>query len=277
MSIRISGADVAEFFGQSGKARRQLNWWTTLPGRGYVSEKVLSHVSTAIFEIEPESIQNLTTEHPLGDLHETYRNTVKVIRDWRPDFAFSHLFHFCAEDLRRIYSWEEFRGWSADHSRRSWLYDPAWRIRQAAEDFLINIKRYDKERAAAAAHDALQWRIGTAYYSFLREIYALGHLRRMGFPVLSHPLADALFRTDLWCNTTAIEIYIENPRYRSGSQGRKHHAEDVLGDQHRFSFVTLQMAEPTHYGNVELPTPEEINRCAEDIRAASLKETRPHA
>jgi hypothetical protein len=270
MSTHVNGDDVARFFGRSGNAQRRLNRWKNLPGCGYVAEKVLAHKSMAIFEVAPETIQNMVTEHPLGDLRETYGNTIEVIRDWRPDFAFSHLFHFCAEDLGRIYSWEEFRDeWSSTPAHRPWLHEPAWEVRRLAESYLVTNAGYGRKRAETAARNALRWRLGTAYYSFLREVYSLGCLRRLGLPVLSHPLADALFRTDLWCGTTTIEIYIDNPRYRSGNKGRKHHAEDILSDQRRFNFVTLQMAEPSRYGSVELPTTAEINRCAEDIRNVS--------
>ncbi|MBF6173674.1 hypothetical protein [Nocardia blacklockiae] len=270
MSIQVTGNDVAEFFGRSGEALRKLRAWSNLRGKEYVAEKVLSHKSSAIFEIEPEAIRHLDTEHPLGDLRESYEDTVQIIRDWRPDFAFSHLFHFCAEDLGRIYSYQEFRDeWSTAQSRESWLREPVWEIRRTAEQRLIRYKGYTEPDATKAVRSALRWRIGTAYYSFLREIYTVSKLRRLGLEAFAHPLADALFRTDMWCNDTVVEIYIENPRYRREKQGRKHRAQQILGDQNRFDFVTLQMAKPTKYGSVELPTDEEIDRCARAIRATN--------
>ncbi|BCK54241.1 hypothetical protein NWFMUON74_20130 [Nocardia wallacei] len=72
-------------------------------------------------------------------------------------------------------------------------------------------------------------------------------LRQMGIDALAHPLADALFRTDMWSGNTVLEIYIKNPRYRREDHGRKHRAEQILGDRNRFRFVTLQMAKPTKY------------------------------
>lgn len=266
MSTQVTGEDVARFFGRSGEAHRKLQEWSALPGKEYVAEKVLGHKSSAIFEIDPEDIRNLDTEHPLGNLHERFEDTVQIIRDWRPDFAFSHLFHFCAEDLGRIYSYQEFRDeWSKAPSREPWLQKPVWDIRHQAENRLIRYKEYTNQAATAAVRSALRWRIGTAYYSFLREIYTVNKLRQLGIDALAHPLADALFRTDMWSGNTIMEIYIENPRYRREGQGRKHRAEQILGDQNRFNFVTLQMAKPTKYGSVELPTDEEISRCARAI------------
>lgn len=268
MSVQISGGDVARLFGSTGKARSRLQRWKTLPGREYVADEVLGHVSSAIFDIEPEAIQQLETEHPLGDLREDFDSTVPLIRDWRPDFAFSHLFHFCLEDLGRVFSWQEFRDdWSAMPSRRPWLWDPANAMQRRAANFLMERKGFAEDRALAAARAALQWRIGAFYYSFLREAYALSWLRRQGLPALSHPLADALFRADLWCSTAVVSIYIENPHYRSGIQGRKHPAQHYLGDQCHFDFVDLRMAKPGKFGTVALPTDEEMQICANTLRA----------
>ncbi|MGW4125999.1 hypothetical protein [Nocardia sp. NPDC004711] len=125
-----------------------------------------------------------------------------------------------------------------------------------------------EDAALTAAHDALQWRIGGFYYSFLREIYALGWLRRRGVEVLSHLLADALFRTDLWSGNTVVGIFIENPNYRSGNRGRKHPASYYLDDQEKFRYVDLQMAKPGEFGAVALPTDDEMQRCADAIRGA---------
>ncbi|MFI6168080.1 hypothetical protein ACIBCN_14960 [Nocardia sp. NPDC051052] len=268
MTVQVSGDDVAQLFGSAGKAKSRLQWWKTLPGREYVAEEVLSHVSSAIFDIEPEAVRELETEHPLGDLREDYDNTVQLIRDWRPDFAFSHLFHFCLEDLGRVFSWQEFRdGWCTVPSRKPWLWNPARDIQHQAATHLVQRKGFTEDRALAAARDALQWRIGAFYYSFLREAYALSWLRKQGLPALSHPLADALFRADLWCGSSVVGIYIENPHYRSGKQGRKHSAQYYLEDQRRFNFVDLRMAKPGEFGTVALPTDDEMDLCADTLRA----------
>ncbi|UGT66114.1 hypothetical protein LTT66_22735 [Nocardia gipuzkoensis] len=268
MSMQVTGVDVARYFGSTGKAKRRLDWWKSLPGREYVADKVLAHKSARIYDVEPQHILSLDTEHPLGDLREDFHNTAKLVRDWRPNFAFSHLFHFCLEDLGRIYSWQEFRdGWSAAPARRPWLWEPAQMMQAKAADHLVKTKNISRDEALVSARNAMQWRIGAFYYSFLREIYALGWLRQHGLPCLSHPLADALFRADLWCGNAVVSIYIGNPNYRSGSQGRKHPAEDHLGDQSRFSFVDLQMARPNKFGTVALPTDTEMKRCANEIRA----------
>lgn len=268
--MQVYGNDVARYFGSMGRAERQLARWKNLPGRGHVVEKVLTHVSSAIFEISSSQIRELKTEHPLGELREDFKTTVPLIRDWRPDFAFSHLFHFCLEDLGRIYSWQEFRDeWSAAPARRGWLWDPALTIRMEAADKLVRRHGWAEDRAWAAARDALQWRIGSFYYSFLREIYVLSWLRESGLPALSHPLADALFRADVWCGEVVVGIYINNPNYRSSTGGRKHSAQHYLGDQRRFRFVDLEMARPERFGKVALPTDDELQRCADGIRATT--------
>ncbi|MEU7138214.1 hypothetical protein ABZ942_02055 [Nocardia sp. NPDC046473] len=268
MTVQVSGEDVAQLFGSAGKAQGKLQRWKSRPGCEYVADEVLAHVSSAIFDIEPEAIQQLETEHPLGVLREEFDSTVRLIRDWRPDFAFAHLFHFCLEDLGRIYSWQEFRDdWCKVPSRRPWLWNPARDIQHQAANYLVHRKGLAEDRALVVAHDALQWRIGAFYYSFLREVYALSWLRRQSLPALSHPLADALFRADIWCGNSVVGIYIENPHYRSGPQGRKHPAQYYLEDQRRFSFVDLRMAKPGEFGTVALPTDDEMQICADTLRA----------
>ncbi len=142
MSMQVRGVDVARYFGPAGKAKRRLNWWKSLPGREYVADKVLAHISAKIYDVEPQHILSLDTEHPLGDLREDFHNTAKLVRDWRPDFAFTHLFHFCLEDLGRIYSWQEFRDeWSAAPDRRPWLWEPARMMQEKAADHLVRTKK----------------------------------------------------------------------------------------------------------------------------------------
>ncbi|WP_067988065.1 hypothetical protein [Nocardia caishijiensis] len=265
--MQVSGDQVVRHFGSTGAARRRLEKWKVLPNREYVAEKVRAHVSSAIYEVDPAEIRDLETEHPLGVLWENFDSTVQLVRDWRPDFAFSHLFHFCLEDLGRIFSWEEFRDdWSASPARRSWLWDPAWVVHQKAVDKLVTQRGCTEAQARAAVRNALRWRIGTFYYSFLREIYVVGRLRNLGLPALSHPLADALFRADLWCGDAVVGIYIDNPNYRSTRGGRKHPAQYYLGDQPRFRFIDLEMSAPEGFGTVALPTDDDLNRCVRAIR-----------
>ncbi|WP_410608787.1 hypothetical protein [Amycolatopsis sp. lyj-109] len=64
------------------------------------------------------------------------------------------------------------------------------------------------------ASDALRWRFGNAYYSFLREVHTLVYLRGNGLDVRFHPLADALFRIDSWMDDAVFSIWVASENFR---------------------------------------------------------------
>jgi hypothetical protein len=258
IEISTSGAEVAEKFASTGAARAELNRWRNRPGLGFVAEKVLAHRSAAVYTVRPGHITSLDTSHALGRIRPAQGYAVSAIKNWYPDFAFTHLLHFCLEDLGRIFSIDEFRQWSSDPQVRDWLWEPAQEALRAAVR-----EGHDADTARAA----MQWRIGLMYYSFLREMYAVASLRERGLPVRSHPLADALFRVDAWCGDTVVELFIKNSEFKSGRQGRKKTPADFISPgQPHFNFVRLEMEPRQIWGRVHLPTVKELDRCADAIR-----------
>ncbi|WP_069163877.1 hypothetical protein [Nocardia altamirensis] len=262
MSTSINGVEVARFFASGGDARRLLDRWKSREGLEFVAEQVLGHVSSTVHTIGSDEIAQLSTTHPLGKIGPEVGYAIALIKNWYPDFAFTHLFHFCLEELGRIFSIDEFREWSSTGAARAWLWEPAQVMLQRAEA---------QGHSRDAARDAMQWRIGLFYYSFLREIYAVASLRERGLSMLSHPLADALFRVDTWCGNTVVELFISNSEFKSGSRGRKKTPADFLRPgQPQFRFVRLEMEKRHVWGQVHLPSAEEIDRCAQAIRASRL-------
>lgn len=256
MSTNVSGHEVARHFGSMGRARHELEQW--MKEREHIAGRVLAHVSSSVHNVRSAEIRNLASSHPLGNIHPPEGYRIGSIKDWKPGFAFAHLFHFCLEDLGRIYSFDEFRAWCRDERRIDWLWGPSYKI--------VNSRRTPEERHAAAT--SMKWRIGLAYYAFLREIYTVASLRERGIPALSHPLADALFRVDTWCGDIVVEVFIRNREFKSDTIGRKYAAEYYLGDQHRFTFERLQIERQREYGRVHLPGNHEIEACVERIETA---------
>ncbi|MBF6174435.1 hypothetical protein [Nocardia blacklockiae] len=256
MSTSIDGYEVARHFGSRGQAQRELQLWKTRKGREYIAERVLAHVSTTVHDLRPHEIRTLQSSHPLGNLHPPEGYKVKAIKNWHPGFAFAHLFHFCLEDHGTIYSFDQFFEWAQLDEHSPWLWTPMRKI--------IDTRRTDQQRADADA--SLRWRIGLAYYGFIREIYTVACLRDRGLPMLSHPLADALFRADTWCLNVVVEIFVRNSQFKSGTEGRKHPAEYYLADQPQFRFERLEMEHGHEFGRVHLPTDAEVDACADRIR-----------
>jgi hypothetical protein len=217
----------------------------------------MGHRTSAVYKLVPSEIRSLTSEHALGNLRPRQGYKVKSIRDWRPDFAFSHIFHFHLEERGRMFSFEEFRDWSGLDQFRSMFHTPAWeKIKEAIGD------GYSEQDAK----NSLRWRIGIAYYSFVREMYVVARFRELGLDARFHPLADALFRTDTWIGRTSVSLYIKNQEFRDGETGRKPPAEDVLGgEESGLKFIELGIPTQRIWGEVHFPDDRAVEACARKL------------
>lgn len=109
--------------------------------------------------------------------------------------------------------------------------------------------------------DALQWRTGNEFYSFVREVYTVSYLRTADKDVRVHPLADALFRVDAWLRRTVLDVYVRNDEYRDGKGGRKLPSEVILaGADPAFKFVELPLPEASEFGRIYLPPERELKK-----------------
>ncbi|WP_062987678.1 hypothetical protein [Nocardia anaemiae] len=260
---QTSGAEVVRLFTNSGRtASTALKTWRRRPGREYVAEKVLAHVTTAAYTVASEDISQLATPHSLGSISRRQAQKIASIRDWNPDFAFTHLFHFALEDLGGVFTWDQFQQWSRQPHVQPWLWVPAHAAVERAREQGFTYPQ---------ARDAMRWRIGIAYYSFLRELYVIAALRERGLPMRCHPLADALFRIDAWCDDVLLELFISNNTFRAGTAhptGRKPGVSAYFSDQPRFKMVSYEMQPQRIYGRVHLPSPAQVDGCATTIRQA---------
>lgn len=107
----------------------------------------------------------------------------------------------------------------------------------------------------------MRWRIGNAYYSFLREIYTIVELRHRGLDLRAPPLTDAVFRVDAWMRDTVLHLYIRDDRFRDGEAGRKPHGDALLGGS-GFRIVPIKLRTPIRYGRVHLPSPHDLDATA---------------
>ncbi|WP_304452096.1 hypothetical protein [Nocardiopsis sp. YSL2] len=217
----------------------------------------MEHRTSAVYKLVPSEIRSLTSEHALGNLRPRQGYKVKLIRDWRPDFAFSHVFHFHLEERGRMFSFEEFRDWSSLDEFRPTLYTPA------REKITEAVKNGCSEQDA---RNSMRWRIGIAYYSFVREMYVVSRFRELGLDARFHPLADALFRTDTWIGSTSVALYIKNGVFRDGDAGRKPPAEDVVGgEESGLRFIQLQIPTQRIWGKAHFPDDRAVEACARKL------------
>lgn len=261
--MKTTSAEVIATFASTPRAANLLRRWREDPDRPWVPRAVLAHATQALYELEPRHVEAVcaASEHPLGGIRKEVATGVQPIVDWRPDFAFTHVMHFAVERLRGLPSFQEFSRFCADDPAGiAALGNPARQIREDACR-----QGYPQLQVA----QAVRWRIGLAYYSFVREVYTIAVLRAAGLDVRAHPLADALFRVDAWTGRTVLSLYISNPRFRDGASGRKPRTEDILaGAKPRFRHEELRLATRHEFGCVHLPEAGQITAIARRIKTA---------
>ncbi|GAB2507617.1 hypothetical protein [Nocardiopsis aegyptia] len=253
--------EVLRIFTKSRAGKRVFDAWRRR--KPHVTERVMEHRTSAVYKLASSEIRSLTSEHALGRLRPSEGYQVESIRDWRPDFAFSHIFHFHLEERGRMYSFQEFREWSRLDRFRPMLHTPAWEEVKKA----IGVGYSEQQ-----AKDSVRWRIGLAYYSFVREMYVVARLRELGLDACFHPLADALFRTDTWIGTTSVSLYIKNQKFRDGQTGRKPPAEKLLGgEESGLKFIELGIPTQRLWGEVHFPDEAAVDACAKRLHQLSTQ------
>jgi hypothetical protein len=261
--METTSAEVIATFAVTSRARALLRQWQDDPARPHVPQMVLGHTTRVLYQLEPSRIE-LTcsaSEHPLAHIRKDVAMTVQPVVDWRPDFAFTHVMHLALERLGSLPTFQDFsRFCLRDPAGRAALGRPARQITEHAFR-----QGYDPRRA----RQAVRWRIGLAYYSFVREAYTIAVLRTAGLDVRAHPLADALFRVDAWAGRTVLSLYIRNSRFRDGVLGRKPRAADILaGAQPPFRHEELRLPTRHEFGCVHLPEASQIRAIARRLGAA---------
>jgi len=266
--VETTAAEVIATFAVTPQARALLRRWQLDPARPQVTRTVLAHTARTLYELSPRDIETVcrTTDHPLGSIRKSAAAAVPPVVDWRPDFAFTHVMHLALERLGRLPTFAEFTRFCADDPVGvAALGQPARRLRADA---------CRQGYPPTQVTQAIRWRIGLAYYSFLRETYTLAQLRAGGLDVRAHPLADALFRVDAWTGRTVLSLYVRNPRFRDGPRGRKPRTLDILaGAQPPFRHEELRLPVRHEFGCVHLPDAVHLRAVALQLKEADHART----
>lgn len=253
---------INRFAGRSAEARERLARWRQDPHKAEVVPAVEQHKVVFAYELCANDVEQacVRTEHALGEAKRSVAESVVSIRDWHPAFAFTHVLHIALEALQQIPTFQGFRDWTRDDpGGRAMLWEPA---RDAASDAIAS------GFEPSAVQQAVRWRVGNAYYSFIKELFVLVSLRDRGLDLRFHPLADALFRVDAWSGDANLSLFVGNPVYRGAGRGRKEPPEAILADAAPpFHFVTIELETRRSFGDVHLPT-----AAALDAAAANLEE-----
>jgi hypothetical protein len=259
-TVETTAHEVVAMFAVTAAARTRLRRWQA-ESAPQVPRVVLRHTVRVLYELEPSQIEKTcqVTEHPLGDISKEVATSVRPVVDWRPDFAFTHVMHLALEELGTVPTFGEFSRYCAENPvGRAALGDPA---RRAAAD----ARRQGYPPGPVA--QAVRWRVGLAYYSFVREMYTIAVLRASGLDVRAHPLADALFRVDAWTARTVLSLYVRNSAFRDGARGRKPRTSNILaGARPPFRYEELRLDTRHEFGCVHLPEAAQVAALARRLR-----------
>lgn len=243
---------VSHFAGRSPRAAAYLARWRAQPDKASAVVPFVEKAATAAaYMLKPSDVEFACahTVHALGDIDKRVATSVAAIVDWHPSFAFQHVLHHCLETLGEAPTYQAFRTFCRDDEMaRAMLTDPARERVAQAEAAGV---------PASVARSAMQWRVGNAYLSFMRELYVLSVLRQAEVDARYHVLADVLFRVDFWVADLCLSVFVGNPRFLSGSSGRKIPAPDLLSDG-PFAFAILELPTRHVYGVVHLPDATEV-------------------
>ena len=203
--------------------------------------------------------------HALGK-HEKIDVEEVLVEDWRtPPWSFNMLFHEQMESIGRIPTWPEvYRYFNTTARERVWnrfkhdfaldTHDSPWKV-----GFREKLKL------------AFRWRLGRAYYSFIREVDLLVRLRRQhGLDVRYHLLADLQLKVDLFCGKALLEVFIGSPRIRQEQKNRKIPCARMM-DVRNFETREIELNRVPTRGYPELVTAAEILGAAEKIKRAAAK------
>ncbi|MFD9279675.1 hypothetical protein ACFWD7_20630 [Streptomyces mirabilis] len=261
--IETTAADVLELFCSSAGTKRQFEDWRHDSRRAEVAPMVLAHHTRVLYRLSEEDVQDVCrrTEHALGEVKRDVGESVAEIVDWHPDFAFTHTFHICVERIGALPSYQRFREFALDDTDgQKMLGHPAKEVIHRLVD--AGCPQYK-------AQAAMRWRVGNAYYGFLREVYTVVQLRLRGLDLRVHPLADALFRVDAWTGRKALSLRVGNRKFRQGvNAGRKTPAEQLLaGILPPLRFDTIEIDAATKFGVVHVPTAVHLDDAAARLRS----------
>ena len=236
-----------------------------------VQEFVHMHTHSVLHRLTPADVARVASDpdpsvrtgHAIGDIRNKEAGVIQT-SDFSSPWAFQYLLHGLLETLGRVPRFEDFDAYLRGPARERY-YDRF-------------TKKFGYERRSAGEIESLergfQYRVGNAYYSFLREVDLMTRLRaEHGLRIRYHVLADVQFRVDFWCGPVLVALWVRNPRYRDGSGGRKQSPDEHL-DLSAFHLLPIELDRPDQRdaNRPVLFSPKQIEAAARSIQGSFLKD-----
>lgn len=243
--------DVLRLIEKARKGGELLRWWQGKYSTG-LQRYVTGFRHRALYDVTPNDVLTVIEEssHALGLIPK--EADIPTTRDAHIEYAIEYLFHGLLEHLGRVPTWDEF--WYDMRGPRSkWWFD-----------LMLGLCRERGIEEKAALH-GIQWRLGIAWQSSIREVHLISCLRhRHRVNVKYHILADVLFRTDGWLGNRLIYLRVPN----SLENRKTDPAEIFPTPAYRVHRVSV---EHQGFGKVWLAPEEEASGAAAFLRAGEVR------
>ncbi len=256
-------ADLIAFLSVGASSRlNELDDWIVRKRKDYEAEvfdplleKYKKFQHSFLFEIRPADIRRhlaeisrYREEHALGDVR--WHDSFKPIADASGPPPLNLAFHILLEHYRHIPCWTQFLDFVEKHP--VFFHDFFFET----VGFSKGDPRYDMN-CPTGVMGALRWRLGNAYYSYVKETYLLASLRHTyGIDARYHFLIDAEWKADIYAGDVLLEIYIGNKTYKADDfEGRKIRCRTKNPGA---KVLELQSHIRREFGQVWLPKDEDI-------------------
>lgn len=202
------------------------------------------------------------TKHALGDVKKAEAK-FRGINNFSPPVPMVYIFHRLLEESGRVPLWEDVK-------RYVLLIRPDLLWGPFRQEYGLAPGHPDAVEGSRTMR-AFQWRLGAAYYSWLREVHMLTVLRREhGFDLRYHFLADAEWKADFVGGRVLVELYLKNGDYKDGSGGRKALCAD-MNPGPAFDVVPVKLETENIGGVVWLVSGKTVRETADKLAAAGCR------
>ncbi|MNU30487.1 hypothetical protein D3C71_189870 [compost metagenome] len=238
---------------------------------GAVRKAFEASVQTILYRLTLAHVRQASefTEHALGDVTSAEAKLPGNVfaKDTSPAYPVIMLLYDLMERNREIPLWQDVERYLFENQDMclSYFYKAGG----------ISPPGSIEELWTGGKHRAIRYRIACFYYSFIREIHTIVHLReKHGLDVRCHSLIDTEWKADAICGRVRIELYVVNSEFKKRNEetvrlaveGRKKECQEVNPG---LPVVVVPMSPTDEWGCVWLFSEEALSKLAADIKEES--------
>lgn len=255
--LRTTMPDILLAFCRTQAAHSAFDQW--LLRESDVATVMLGHVTQRVYDVTSRDIEDIarTTKNALGSVRQADAARLPAMRDWTSPFPLAFALHRFAEDVG-VSTFDEFRTWCSSTPMGQLM---VWNDLVAVQQELCDSGAHHEH-----VMNASRWRIGNAYYGFMRELYVASILRECGLDIRLHPVAQRVFHVDAWTPEMMLSVTVGNSSHQHGSKRR---LNPSLLNGHAMRHHSITLDTPVNFGRIHLPERAAVERAAVETKDIS--------